>query len=56
MFQHHAVRQRSDRHHFTLRQPANSQEHETLLWFKTRRACHGVSVAQKSPDALAQFT
>jgi len=38
MFQHHAIRQRSDRRLATLRQPANSQEHQILLWFKTGRA------------------
>jgi hypothetical protein len=56
MFQHHAVRQRSDRRLVTLRQPANSQEHQILLWFKTRRARHGIAIAQESPNAIAQFS
>src|ERR1700745_2091986 len=45
MFQHHAIRQRSDRRLATLRQPANSQEHQILLWFKTCRARRGISIA-----------
>jgi hypothetical protein len=56
MFQRYAVSQRSDRRHVTPRQPTNSKEHQILLWFKTRRVRYGVSVAQKSPDAVAQFS
>ena len=55
MFQRYSLRQRPDRRLLTFRQTPNRQQHKVLLWFKTRRACHHVSVVQKLPDTVPEF-